>query len=74
MQGHYAEEDGFFPVDKARALEQHLKELGKDVEFHVYPGTGHAFANEKNPIGTRDEDAARQAWVRTLEFLRAHLG
>jgi hypothetical protein len=25
-------------------------------------------------LGTYDADAERQAWVRTLEFLRKHLG
>ena len=74
VQGHYAENDDYFPPDKAQALEQQLKDLDKDVEFFIYPGTGHAFANETNPFGTYDEDAARQAWVRTLEFLRAKLG
>ena len=51
-----------------------LQAMGKDVAFHLYPGCGHAFANEDNALGTYDEDAARQAWVRTLEFLRAKLG
>ena len=74
VQGHYAEKDDYFPPDKVKALEQELKDLGKDVEFFIYPGLGHAFANEANPFGTYDEDAARQAWVRTLEFLRAKLG
>lgn len=73
VQGHYAENDDFFPPDKARALEAQLKDLGKDVEFFVYPNTTHAFANDQRP-DVYNEDAARQAWVRTLEFLRAKLG
>ena len=48
--------------------------MGKDVTVHLYPGTGHAFALDHNALGTHDADAARQAWVRTLEFLRKHLG
>jgi len=39
----------------------------------LYPGTTHAFFNDTRP-DVYDEDAARQAWVRTLEFLRAKLG
>jgi carboxymethylenebutenolidase len=74
IQGHYAEKDDFFPPERVRELEAHLKGLGKDVEFHIYPGAGHAFANETNAIGTYNEEAARTAWVRTLEFLRAKLG
>ena len=71
---HIAENDDFFPPDAAHALEDKLAKMGKDVTFHHYPGTGHAFALEHNALGTHDADAARQAWVRTLEFLRKHLG
>ena len=39
----------------------------------LYPGVGHAFYNDSRPEAF-NEDAARQAWVRTLEFLRAKLG
>ena len=37
------------------------------VEFFNYPTAGPRFFEE-------DGDAARQAWIRTLEFLRKHLG
>ena len=74
VMGHYAESDDFFKPDAVRELEQSLQAMGKDVTFHFYAGCGHAFANEENALGTHDEDAARQAWVRTLEFLRAKLG
>jgi carboxymethylenebutenolidase len=73
VQGHFATNDDFMPIATARAIEQRLKAAGVDVEFHVYD-TGHAFANDDNPIGSYDEEQARIAWVRTLEFLRAHLG
>ncbi|HET7654439.1 MAG TPA: dienelactone hydrolase family protein [Acidimicrobiales bacterium] len=72
--GHYAENDDFFPPDAVKALGEKLTDMGKDVTLYFYPGTGHAFANETNALGTYDEDATRQAWVRTLEFLRAKLG
>jgi carboxymethylenebutenolidase len=74
VMGHVAENDDFFPPDAFRQLEEKLKGDGKDVSFHYYPGTGHAFAADHNALGTHDADAARQAWVRTLEFLRKHLG
>ena len=73
VQGHYASNDDFFPVDTARVIEQRLKDAGVDTEFHFYEG-GHTFANDDNPIGSYDEELARTAWVRTLEFLHAHLG
>jgi carboxymethylenebutenolidase len=73
MQGHFAEEDGFFGPDKAREMEANLKELGKDVELFLYEGAGHAFFNDARPEAY-DEPSASTAWVRTLEFLRAKLG
>lgn len=73
VEGHYAETDGFFPVEKVRALEQGLQGLGKNVKLHVYPGTGHAFANETNALGTYDSEAAQLAWGRSVAFLRDKL-
>jgi carboxymethylenebutenolidase len=71
--GHYAENDGFFPADACLELGRALEADDKDVTFVLYPGSGHAFANEENPIGTYDEPAARQAWARTIDFLQANL-
>jgi carboxymethylenebutenolidase len=71
---HLAENDDFFGPSGFDALEEKLKGMGKDVSQYLYPGTGHAFANEENALGTYDAEAERQAWVRTLEFLRKHLG
>jgi carboxymethylenebutenolidase len=71
--GHYGEQDQFYPVDQARAQEQQMKEqMHSPVEFHYYDA-GHAFHNDKDQLGTYDEDAAKQAWSRTVEFLRANL-
>jgi carboxymethylenebutenolidase len=73
VQGHYAENDAFFPVAKAEALAEGLRGKGKDIELFVYPGTGHAFANETNALGTYDEAAAKLAWDRAVTFLREKL-
>ena len=72
--GHMAENDDFFSPGAATQLEAKLQGMGKDVTFHVYPGTGHAFCNEENPLGTHDKEAAATAWRRTVEFLHANLG
>ena len=73
VQGHYGEEDGFYPVGDARAQEKQIRsESGAEVEFHYYPA-GHAFHNDTNALGTYDETSARQAWERTVSFLRARL-
>ena len=73
VQGHYGDQDAFVPLAAVHDLEETLRTAGADVEVFVYPGAGHAFANEENDDGY-DEDAARTAWVRTLEFLRAKVG
>ena len=78
MLGHFAENDGFCSPDAARALEQQLKDAGKQVEFHIYPGTTHAFMNTSDPIDKagmkHNPDASTQAWERTLAFYEKHLG
>ena len=73
VQGHYGDEDPFNPLDQVHDLENRLEQLGKDVQFHYYQSAGHAFFNDTRPEAYAD-DAARPAWVRTLEFLRAKLG
>ena len=60
VRGHFAEHDDFFPPAAIKELEQKLRAMGKDVEFEVHAGTGHAFCNEENPLGTHDAGAHRQ--------------
>ena len=48
-----------------------MKKAGKSFEYQVYKGAGHAFFND---TGERyHAEAARDAWTRTLAFLRTHL-
>ncbi len=71
--GHFGEQDSFAPPEQALALEQKIREQsGVEVNFHYYDA-GHAFYNDANPLGTHDPQAARLAWMRTLEFLRSRL-
>ena len=74
VQGHMAEHDDFFPPAGAHALEARLRELGKDVTITVHPGTGHAFMNPANPIGTQDEELGARLWPEAMAFLHRHLG
>jgi carboxymethylenebutenolidase len=71
--GHVAEEDDYFTPDSARELEAELRGLGKAVEFHAYPGAGHAFFNEDRPEAYHGESATL-LWDRTVEFFRETLG
>jgi carboxymethylenebutenolidase len=73
VEGHYAEHDDLANQEAVAAFEARLNELGKEIRVFTYPGTGHAFFNDTRP-GIYNEEAARLAWVRTLEFLRAKLG
>ena len=71
--GLYAERDQFVPPAAVRALGEKMREHGKSIETHIYPGTDHAFFNDTRPE-VYDADAAADAWRRTIEFLREHLG
>jgi carboxymethylenebutenolidase len=68
----YGEDDQGVPADSGRKLGQQLKDLGKDVEVHVYPNCGHAFFNDTRP-GVFNAEASSDAWQRTLEFFRKNL-
>ena len=69
---HVAGNDEYFSVDAAHALEEQLRALGKDAQFHVYEGTDHAFFNDTRPE-VYDAGASTTAWERTIAFLRATL-
>ena len=54
-------------------LEQQLKSLGKQVDVIIYPGADHAFFNDTRPTVYVPE-AAADAWQRTIDFFKKHLG
>jgi carboxymethylenebutenolidase len=74
VRGHFAGEDAFFPADAVRALQAQLKGMGKDVEFEIHPGAGHAFTNEENALGNYDADLTAKTWASTIAFLHEQLG
>jgi carboxymethylenebutenolidase len=69
--GHWAEHDDFANANAAK-IEAALKQRGKRYEGHRYPGTRHAFFNDRRP-DVYDEAAAKQSWDRTVAFFDAHL-
>jgi carboxymethylenebutenolidase len=71
--GHFAERDQWASPASVRELESKLRSLGKQVEFHIYPGTDHAFFNDTRP-DVYNTEAAKLSWERTLAFYRQHLG
>ncbi len=70
--GIYAENDGFVTPQLVRELESKLKELGKEIDVVMYPGTDHAFFNDSRPE-VYNAEAAADSWRRTVEFLKHRL-
>ena len=78
LMGHWAIEDGHFPIAGVDALEQKLAAAKVNFEFHRYAAK-HAFANEvadAKGIETLryNPAAAKLAWSRTMDFFAAKLG
>ena len=71
--GNFGGDDKGVQPDDVKQFETALKKAGKSVDFKVYPGAGHAFANPNNPWGGYREEAAKDAWARTLAFLKRDL-
>jgi carboxymethylenebutenolidase len=70
--GHFAQTDPFEPESSVRGLEDELRAAGRPVQFHSYEGTGHWFF-EPDRSDAYVEAAARLAWERTSDFLKAEL-
>ena len=71
--GSFGGDDQGPTPDQVRAFEKALAAAGKKADIKIYPGAGHAFANINNPWGGYREDAARDAWSRTLAFFERNL-
>lgn len=72
IMGHYGADDGGIPVDAVNAMDAAFDEAGIENEIYIYEGAPHAFFND-----TRDSyrpEAVAEAWPRTLEWFRTHLG
>ncbi|GHO62052.1 dienelactone hydrolase [Ktedonobacter sp. SOSP1-52] len=69
--GHFAEHDEYESAEYMKFFEESLRERGKEILFHLYPGTRHWFFEEDRP--EYDEQAAQLAWERTISFLNQHL-
>ncbi|WKN45161.1 dienelactone hydrolase family protein [Tunicatimonas pelagia] len=68
--GIFAEYDGYITPQVVEEFEQKMKEADKKITVHMYEAD-HGFAN---PSGSRyDEDAARDAYDKTLAFLKERL-
>lgn len=52
-------------------LDDAMKKYGKSFQYKIYPGAPHGFNSDVTP--NYREDAAKEAWARTLEFFKKHL-
>jgi carboxymethylenebutenolidase len=69
--GHFAEHDPYEDDASVLAFERALREAGRHIVTHRYPGTGHWFA-EPSRDAWRPE-AAELAFERTVAFLQEQL-
>jgi carboxymethylenebutenolidase len=70
LQGHFAQQDGFFTSASVDTLESTLKSAGKTYEFFRYDAD-HAFGNETGQA--YNAECAAQAWERTMDFFERYL-
>ena len=69
---------GLYGGDDARVdatippAEAEMKKLGKTYEPHVYEGAGHGFLRQQEERNGANLKATREAWPRTVAFLREH--
>lgn len=68
----YGGADKGVPAEQGRELEKQLKQRGKKVELVVYPGAQHAFFNDTRKEVYK-EDAAKDAWRRTVELFKTNV-
>jgi carboxymethylenebutenolidase len=68
----YGENDQGAPPSGGIELQKKLRAMGKNVDVAIYPGADHAFFNDSRPE-VYNEEAARDAWDRTLLLFRQSL-
>ena len=72
MIGFWGDADGGIPTVNVDLIESTLKANGKDYESHTYAGAGHGFFCDAR--GSYNEAAAKDAFPRTVDFFKKHLG
>ena len=67
--GNYGGDDARVTATVAPA-EVAMKKAGKSYEAHVYAGAGHGFLRQQSGKDGANAKATREAWPRTIAFLR----
>lgn len=71
--GHYGGDDERVDATIPPA-EAQMKKLGRVYEVHIYPGAGHGFLRDQTGRDGANLKATKEAWPRTVAFLREKLG
>jgi carboxymethylenebutenolidase len=67
LLGLFGADDKFPSTDQVAELEKALKDAGKEFDFHIYEGAGHAFFSVNRP--SFRPESALEAWGLIFEFL-----
>jgi carboxymethylenebutenolidase len=67
LLGLFGADDKFPSTDQVAELEKALTDAGKEFDFHIYEGAGHAFFSVNRPAFR--PEAALEAWGLIFEFL-----
>jgi carboxymethylenebutenolidase len=70
--GHYGGDDARV-TSTVEPTDAQMKKLGKRYQHHVYSGAGHGFLRAQSDRDGANLKAAREAWPRTIAFLRENL-
>jgi carboxymethylenebutenolidase len=71
LLGLFGEEDQSPTLEQVAVHEHELKRLGKQYEFHRYPGAGHGFFYQQRPMYRQAQ--AVDGWEKVFAFLEKHL-
>jgi len=70
--GFFGQDDPGIPPAAVNGFESAMKQAGRQIETHIYPGAGHAFANPTRTDAYRPE-ATKDSWGRMMKFLESTL-
>ncbi len=71
LLGLFGKEDSYPSPDEVKVLDDELTKLGKEHEFHIYEGAGHAFFATDRP--SYRVEAANDGWQKIWAFYAKHL-
>ena len=71
LLGLFGQDDQHPTPEQVARHEEELKRLGKDYEFHRYPGAGHGFFYHDRPAYRQEQ--AVDGWKKVFAFLEKHL-